>query len=89
MMANAATTPQAAQVTTAFGTALAVTVTDGNSYPVEGVVVTFTAPAQTGPSGTFANNTGATQATTGANGVATATMFTANTKWAVLTMWRP
>ena len=42
-----------------------------------GVVVTFTAPAETGASGTFSNETNTTMATTGANGAASAA-FTAN-----------
>ena len=41
--------------------------------------MTFTAPSS-GASGTFANNTNTTQATTGSNGIATATAFTANTQ---------
>src|ERR1039457_2119495 len=79
MVANANTTPQSAQVTQAFGTLLSVTVKDASNAPVSGVVVTFTAPAQTVASGTFANGTGTTQATTDINGVATASAFTANT----------
>jgi hypothetical protein len=80
MTANAGTTPQSAKVSTAFGTLLAVTVQDASNNPVPGTVVTFTAPAQSGASGTFANSTGTTQATTDSNGVATATVFTANTR---------
>ncbi len=79
MAANAGTTPQSASISAAFGTLLGVTVKDALNNPVQGTVVTFTAPAQTGASGTFANSTGTTQATTNANGVATATVFTANT----------
>jgi hypothetical protein len=79
MTANAGATPQSASVSTAFGAPLGVTVEDASNNPVQGIVVTFTAPAQTGASGTFANATGTTQATTNANGVATATAFTANT----------
>ena len=41
-------------------------------------MVTFTAPS-TDASGTFANGTATTQATTNSSGVATATVFTANT----------
>ncbi len=78
MTANAGTTPQSGAVSAAFGTLLAVTVQDASNNPVQGIVVTFTAPAQTGPSGTFANGTGTTQGTTNASGVATATVFTAN-----------
>lgn len=71
-------TPQSATVSTAFGTALAATVVDSDSNPVSGVVVTFTAPAS-GASGTFASNSTATEMQpTGANGVATSSVFTAN-----------
>jgi len=72
-------TPQSAQVTTAFGTLLAAIVEDQYNNPVPGVVVTFTAPSS-GATGTFANTTASTNATTGGNGIATATAFTANTK---------
>lgn len=68
---------QTAMTGAAFATALSVTVEDSSNDPVPGVTVTFTAPA-TEASGTFANNTATTRATTGANGVATATTFTAN-----------
>jgi uncharacterized repeat protein (TIGR01451 family) len=71
-------TPQSAQVTTAFGTLLAAVAEDQYDNPVSGVTVTFTAPSS-GATGTFANSTNTTQATTGGNGVATATVFTANT----------
>jgi hypothetical protein len=78
MSANAGTTPQSAQVATAFGTLLSVTVKDAYNNLVPGVVVTFTAPSS-GASGTFANTTHTTQATTNSSGVATATAFTAGT----------
>jgi hypothetical protein len=68
-------TPQSATVSTAFAAPLAVTVTDATDAPVSGVTVTFTAP-NTGPGGTFAG--GVNTATTGANGVATSPVFTAN-----------
>ena len=68
-------TPQSATVNTAFAARLAVTVTDVTGAPVPGVVVTFTAPV-TGPGGTFAG--GVNTATTGANGVATSAVITAN-----------
>ena len=74
--ANAGT-PQSATINTAFATALQAIVKDGSNSPVSGVSVTFTAPA-TGASGTFANGTTTTTATTDASGVATATAFTAN-----------
>ncbi len=69
------TTPQSATVGTAFATNLSVTVMQGTT-PVSGATVTFTAPAQTGASGTFAG--GVNTATTNASGVATAATFTAN-----------
>jgi protocatechuate 3,4-dioxygenase beta subunit len=69
-------TPQTATVKTAFATNLAATVTDAFGNPVAGVTVTFTAPAS-GASGTFAG--GVNTATTNAQGVATAPVFTANT----------
>jgi len=68
-------TPQSATVNTAFTAPLAVTVTDVTGAPVAGVTVTFTAPV-TGPGGTFAG--GVNTATTGANGVATSAVLTAN-----------
>jgi hypothetical protein len=73
-------TPQNTGITAAFGTLLQATVTDSHSNPVSGVSVTFTAPASpTVASGTFANGTNTTTATTNASGLATATTFTANT----------
>lgn len=72
-------TPQSATISTAFTTNLQATVLDVASNPVPGVSVTFTAPAS-GPSGTFANGTATTSVNTNASGVATATVFTANTK---------
>jgi hypothetical protein len=68
-------TPQSATVGTAFAAPLVATVLDSGSNPVNGVVVTFTAPA-TGASGTFAG--GVNTATTNASGVATSATFTAN-----------
>ena len=49
---DATGTPQSAVVTTAFGAPLGVTVRDGDSNPVAGVTVNFSAPAS-GPSATF------------------------------------
>ena len=69
-------TPQSTMVNTAFGSLLKATVKDASSNPIEGATVTFTAPAQSGPSGTFAG--GVNTATTDANGVAASAMFTAN-----------
>ena len=69
--------PQSTTVGTAFGLLLKAIVKDGNGNVLSGVSVTFTAPAQTGPSGTFAG--GVNTATTDANGIATSATFTANT----------
>jgi hypothetical protein len=77
MTANAGSTPQSAGTSAPFGTLLSVTVADASNVPLPGVVVTFTAPASRA-SGTFANGTNTTQATTNAGGVATASTFTAN-----------
>jgi hypothetical protein len=68
-------TPQNATINTAFAVQFQVTVTDSGSNPVSGVTVTFAAPGS-GASGTFAG--GVTTATTNAQGVATAAVFTAN-----------
>jgi hypothetical protein len=70
---------QSATVNTAFAAPLVAQVADSGGNPVNdpGVVLTFTAPAETGASGTFANGTNTTMVTTGANGAASAT-FTAN-----------
>jgi len=74
----AGTTPQSAAISTAFAVPLAVLVQTGG-IPTSGVSVVFAAPA-TGASGTFASNSTATETdVTGANGVATASAFTANT----------
>lgn len=74
-IAATAGTSQSAPVNTAFTTQLQVTVKDASNNPVSGVTVTFTVPAS-GPSGTFAG--GVNTATTNAQGVATAAVFTAN-----------
>jgi len=76
MTANAGTTPQSAAINTAFGNALAVTVTDSHNNPVSGVVIQFTAPSS-GASGLFSNSTIQFEPMTNASGVATAP-FTAN-----------
>jgi len=68
---------QSATIGTAFGAPLVATVVDANQYPVNGVTVTFAAPAN-GPSGVFANTTTTDTETTNANGVATSTTLTAN-----------
>jgi hypothetical protein len=67
---------QSAVVNTAFTSPLQATVTDNRGNPVPGVTVTFTAPAQTGPSGAFAS--GPNTAVTNGGGVATSALFTAN-----------
>ena len=67
-------TPQSAGINTAFAAPLVATVKDSGGNPVQGVTVTFTAPAS-GASGSFA---GSNTATTNASGVATSTVFTAN-----------
>jgi len=71
---------QSATVGTAFVTALSATIEDSHGNPVlaPGTTVTFTSPAS-GASGTFANGTDTTAATTNGSGVATATTLTANT----------
>ncbi len=70
-------TPQSTTVGTAFTTNLAATLTE-NGTPVSGISVIFTAPVS-GASGTFANTATNTETvTTDANGVATASQFTAN-----------
>ena len=69
---------QSAKVGTAFGTSLSVTVMHGSS-PLSGASVTFTAPSS-GASGTFSGGATTDTATTNAQGVATASTFTAGTK---------
>lgn len=73
----AGTTPQTATLGKAFAVKLAAIVKDGSNNPVSGVVVTFTA-ASSGATGVFANMTHTKTATTDANGLATASGFTAN-----------
>jgi len=70
-------TPQSANINTAFATAMQATVTDGGSNPIDGIGVTFTAPAS-GASGTFSNDSNTITVATNASGVATAPLFTAN-----------
>ena len=60
-----------------FPITLQATVKDTNGFGVANATVVFTAPS-TGPTGTFANGTITTTATTASGGVATATLFTAN-----------
>jgi protocatechuate 3,4-dioxygenase beta subunit len=68
---------QAVQINTAFAIPLQMTVQDCAGNPVNGAVVTFTAPAS-GPSGTFAGGGTTATVTTNTQGVATAATFTAN-----------
>jgi uncharacterized delta-60 repeat protein len=68
---------QSAAINSGFAIPLQAIVTDALGKPVNGITVTFTAPAN-GPSGTFANNTSTTTAASNASGVATASAFTAN-----------
>jgi protocatechuate 3,4-dioxygenase beta subunit len=71
-----------------FAVPLAVTVRDKNGNPVQGALVTFTAPTGGGPSGHFtiantrhrAHASHVARARTNANGVAVAPPFTANTQ---------
>ena len=67
---------QSTTVTKAFGTALSAKVTDGGGVGIQGLTVTFTAPAS-GASGLFGASL-TTTAVTNASGVATASAFTAN-----------
>ncbi len=73
----AGTTPQTTVVNTAFATPLAVDVRDGGGHLVQGVSVTFTAPAG-GPSGQF-GSTPTITVQTNASGRATAPALMANT----------
>jgi hypothetical protein len=76
MTANTGSTPQTANISTAFTNPLAVTVKDASGNAVPGAGVTFTAPA-TGASGKFSNGTATITVVTNASGIASAT-FTAN-----------
>jgi hypothetical protein len=67
---------QSAMINTAFTKPLKAIVKDAGSNPVSGVTVTFSAPAPTGASGSFAG--GVLTATTDAAGIATSPAFTAN-----------
>ena len=69
-------TPQSTITGAAFESTLKATVKDSTGNPLPGIVVTFTAPAQKGASGTFAG--GVNTATTNASGVATSPVFAAN-----------
>ena len=78
VIACAAVSPQQATIGTAFGQPLAVQVRNPAGGPMTGISVTFTAPA-TGAGGIFAGGVTSTVATSDADGVATASDFTANT----------
>ncbi|MBI5474646.1 MAG: T9SS type A sorting domain-containing protein, partial [Ignavibacteriae bacterium] len=69
---------QQAQVNSLFDTLMQARIVDSSSNPVNGVLVTFTAPSG-GASGTFTGGVRTATATTDNNGVATAPAFTANT----------
>ena len=77
-VAPASGNPQSAVINTPFAAPLVAMVVDSSSNPVSGVAVTFTAPAATGASGTFANGTATETDTTNASGLAVSTTFTAN-----------
>jgi hypothetical protein len=68
---------QTTQISTAFATPLAVTVTDAAGNPINSSSVTFTAPSS-GASGTFSNSSNTITVSTNSSGVATASTFTAN-----------
>ena len=71
-------TPQSAYLTATFALPLQVTVLDGGNNPIQGLTVTFTAPAS-GPSGTFPGGFLTATAATNSSGVASSPAFTANT----------
>jgi hypothetical protein len=71
-------TPQTAAVNTAFGAPLQVTINDSANNPVSGVAVTFTAPAS-GAGASFGGSLSAT-AVTGATGIASSPVLTANSQ---------
>jgi hypothetical protein len=71
-------TPQNTRVGTAFGTPLQATVLDAGGNPVANFSVIFAA-STSGPSGTFANGLESMFATTNELGIATASVFTADT----------
>jgi hypothetical protein len=74
----AAGPPQSAVVGQAYAGPLTARVRDAYGNPIQGVVVIFSAPGQ-GPSGSFSGSPTAS-AVTNAQGVATTSPFTANTK---------
>lgn len=70
-------TPQNAAINATFAVSLQAKVTDGLGAALANVQVTFTAPSN-GASGSFGNGLAKLSVTTNANGIATATSFTAN-----------
>ncbi len=68
---------QSTQISTAFGTPLAVTVKDAGGVAIPNSSVTFSAPPS-GASGTFSNSSATITEITNTSGVATAGTFTAN-----------
>ncbi len=69
---------QSTAINSAFSSPLTATVVDAGGNPVGNAIVVFTAPA-TGASGTFADTgTNSTNASTNASGIATSSVFTAN-----------
>jgi hypothetical protein len=76
---------QSALVNKAFAAPLQALVTDGTGHPLAGITVTFTAPGS-GASGTFANGSTTENDVTDSSGVATSSMFTANTTAGVYTV---
>jgi CSLREA domain-containing protein len=73
-------TPQSTSILTAFGSPLTATVSSPFGEPVEGGIVTFTAPdPNAGPSATFPGSTATATATINNSGVATSPTLTANT----------
>jgi hypothetical protein len=76
-ISTAAGSPQSTPVTRQFAHTLDASVTDSSGNAVGNVTVTFTAPA-TGASGTFAGGGRSATAVTGASGIATSPVFTAN-----------
>jgi len=70
--------PQQTQVTTQFPIPLKAIVLDSLGNVVSGVAVVFAAPAS-GPGGTFPGGSRTSTVSTGSDGIATASAFTANT----------
>jgi uncharacterized delta-60 repeat protein len=70
---------QNTQVATAFPTQLQARVRDSSDNPVSGATITFTAPPQTGASGTFAGGGTSYTGVSDASGIVTSSAFSANT----------